>query len=149
MIKFVHFPDSKVYRPKDDRKWELAKAQVQLTDLIVTQVYYHLLRTHFRMEPLCVGMNRHLSKYHPMHQILKFHCRALLPVNSNGVSALFDEHRFLHILSSIGHTGSIEMFNRGYEQMIWGDNDFTSDIEVRYIHVCNLLSCAYSRVQGF
>ena len=67
--------DSPVYSPEDGDLWTLAKEGFQVTDYAYVEMVEHLLKTHLMMEPFCVCLLRYLSKMHPLHQLLKYHCR--------------------------------------------------------------------------
>ena len=127
---FILLTDAEVVKPSNGYKWELAKLQFQMIDAIYTHVHNHLLRTHFKMEPACVTLERHLSYYHPLHQILKFHCRGTLAVNINAVPSLLGPQRLFDQLTAIGRIGLTKIFNDGYLKMHWGDNDIYQDIKV-------------------
>lgn len=72
---FYRVTDSQVYSPEDGDLWALAKESFQVTDFAYVEMVEHLLKTHLMMEPFCVCVLRHLSKLHPLHQLLKYHCR--------------------------------------------------------------------------
>eukprot|EP00794_Sanderia_malayensis_P009938 gene9938-10958_t len=114
-------PNSKVYTPKDGYLWQMAKAQVQVTDVFYGNVFEHLLKVHFNMEPLCVGINRHLSKFHPLHEILKFHCRGLIPVNKKGLNVLLGYGKSAHTLFGYGNEGAAELLRKGFKIIKWND----------------------------
>eukprot|EP00794_Sanderia_malayensis_P009939 gene9939-10959_t len=114
-------PNSKVYTPKDGYLWQMAKAQVQIADAFYGSLFEHLLKVHFNMEPLCVGINRHLSKFHPLHEILKFHCRGLIPVNKNGLNGLLGYGKSTHYLFGYGNEGGAELVRRGFKTTKWND----------------------------
>lgn len=82
------------------------------------------------MEPLCVSMNRHLPDLHPLHAILKFHCRGLLSVNSNGLHALLGKGQALHGLFAVGNIGSVALLKRGFDKMVWNDFALQKSIKV-------------------
>lgn len=130
-ICFISSADGQVYTPKDGIKWQVSKAQLELNDIFVSEVVEHLLKTHFRMEPLCIAINRHLSKMHPLHQILKHHCRGLLPVNANGVIALFNGETTLRSLFPYGNKGAVHLMNKEALKMVWNDIDLEVNLRVR------------------
>ena len=72
---FYRTTDSPVYSPENGDLWALAKENFQVTDFAYVEMVEHLLKTHLMMEPFCVCILRHLSKLHPLHQLLKYHCR--------------------------------------------------------------------------
>lgn len=74
-INLYRATDSPVYAPGDGDLWTLAKESFQVTDYAYVEMVEHLLKTHLMMEPFCVCILRHLSKLHPLHQLMKYHCR--------------------------------------------------------------------------
>ena len=126
-------PSAPVYTPKDGIMWQMAKLQHQIADFAVVEILEHLLKTHVRMEPICVCLNRHLAPKHPLHQVLKFHCRGMIPTNSYGLPKLTHEKLYMHHLFAMGHVGTMKILNEGYKQMSWGDDDFTKNIKVSFI----------------
>lgn len=123
-----------VRSPSDGAKWLLAKEEIQRADITHAELIEHLLKTHLLMEPICVLMRRSLSSYHPIHQIFKWHCRGLFVTNSLGLPALVDPYALLHILFAIGHTGGVELLNKGYQYLSWADTDFKNNLEKRGVH---------------
>ena len=119
-----------VYSPVDGLKWLKAKQYIQRADFIYAQLLEHLLKTHLLMEPICVIMRRSLSVFHPLHQILKWHCRGLHVVNSLGLKALLNEGEYTHKLFAIGHAGAVELLNRAYPDMSWADTEFDENLKV-------------------
>ena len=77
-----------------------------------------------------MSMNRHLPALHPLHAILKFHCRGLLSVNSNGVHALLGERQAVHSLVPLGNIGTAEFMKRGFNKMVWNDFGLQKSIKV-------------------
>ena len=75
LFHFYHTTDSAVYSPEDGDLWLLAKDSFQVTDYAYVEMVEHLLKTHLMMEPFCVCILRYLSKLHPLHQLMKYHCR--------------------------------------------------------------------------
>ncbi|XP_065059744.1 allene oxide synthase-lipoxygenase protein-like [Rhopilema esculentum] len=124
-------PGATVFTPEDGIMWDLVKAQFQETDLFYGQVYEHLLRTHMRMEPICISMHRHLSSLHPIHQILKFHCRGLIPLNAQGKVTLLDAPQTVRSLFSRGNKGAIALLYKGFQTMKWNDIDLEENIKDR------------------
>lgn len=119
-----------VYTPKDGLLWNISRAQLQISDMFIGQISEHLLKTHFKMEPLCVTLHRHLSKMHPLHQILKYHCRGLLPVNKNGVKVLFRTDETLKSLFGYGAEGATQLVNEEFLKMTWNDTDLELNLKV-------------------
>jgi hypothetical protein len=119
-----------VFSPVDGSKWMKAKMEIQRADLFYVELVEHLLKTHLLLEPICVIMRRTLAGYHPLHQILKWHCRSLAVVNSLGLGALLNKGEFLHKLFALGHTGGVELLKKAYPQMSWADTEFDKNLEV-------------------
>ena len=82
------------------------------------------------MEPICISMHRHLSKLHPLHQILQYHCRGLLPVNTYGTPALLHSNATLRSLFSLGNVGASQLLLKGYKKMVWNDIDLEVNLKV-------------------
>lgn len=122
--------DSEVRTPKDGAQWMAAKGFFQMADFAVVEIYEHLLKTHVRIEPICVCIHRHLPPTHPLSEILRIHCRGLLPTNSYGMPRLTDKFAYMHRLFGMGHVGTLQILNNGYEKMVWKDNDLHVNIKV-------------------
>ena len=109
--------------------------QIQRADLVYAELIGHLLKTHLLMEPICVIMRRTLSEFHPLHQILKWHCRGLFVTNSLGLGALLNEGGAVHKLFAIGHAGGVELLKRAYPNLSWADTEFDKNLEVIFLAV--------------
>ena len=129
-IHFISCPDSEVVLQTDGSKWQFAKQEVQRADLTHLQIIEHLLKTHLLMEPICVTIKRTLSVYHPLNQILQWHCRGTFITNSIGLPNLVNQYGYMHQLLAIGDVGSIELLNRGYMSLTWNDTDFKENLKV-------------------
>ena len=113
----------------------MAKQEFQRADITHAELIEHLLKTHLLMEPICVIMRRTLSRFHPLHQILKWHCRGLFVVNSIGTKALLQTLQASHKLFAMGHVGAVELLNRGYPDMSWADTEFDKNLEVTFADI--------------
>ena len=96
-------------------------------------MYEHLLRTHLRMEPVCISLYRHLSNKHPLHQILKYHCRGLIPLNKQGKFTLLNETKTLRSLFPFGNEGGAKLLQNGYPGMKWNDIDLEENVKVSVV----------------
>ena len=132
---FSSVSDSPVYTPKDGDSWTLAKLNLQVTDYGYNQLVEHLLKVHLLMEPFCVVLKRHLSHEHPLHQMLKFHCRGILVANSLGAPNLLLPFKFTHQILAFGDKGSNQLVVTGYEEASWDDTDFEGNIKVKQLVV--------------
>ncbi|XP_028401888.1 arachidonate 5-lipoxygenase-like [Dendronephthya gigantea] len=131
--------DAPVFSPVDGLKWLMAKQEFQNADILYSQLIEHLLKTHLVMEPICVILRCTVSKYHPLFQLLKWHCRGLFVTNSLGIKALLDEGEFLHKLFAVGHVGAIEFLNEGYKYSTWKDTEFKKNLKRRGVDDVNVL----------
>ena len=113
----------------------MAKEEIQRADFTYVEVVEHLLKNHFLMEPICVIMRRTLSVFHPLHQILKWHCRGLFVTNALGLEALLKPGNFLNKLLAIGHTGGLQLLKRAYPDVSWADTEFDKNLEVIFAYL--------------
>ena len=125
--------DSPVYSPVDGSKWLMAKEDIQQADFGYLNIIEHLLKTHLLMEPICVLMRSTLSKFHPLYQILKWHCRELFVTNSLGLEVLLKPEMSLHTLFAIGHLGAIDLLLKAFPRITWADTEFDKNIQVIFL----------------
>lgn len=128
----IVFPlDSPVYTPEDSQLWQMAKHVLQVADYAQTQIVEHLFKIHLYMEPICVCVHRRLSKLHPLHQLLKHHCRGLLGTNALGHPFLMAPgNGSIDKLMLIGQQGAMTMMRRAYNDLSWEKTDFLANIKV-------------------
>ncbi|KAL9951790.1 hypothetical protein ACROYT_G044517 [Oculina patagonica] len=124
-------PGSPVYTPKDKDLWTLAKLSVQGADLGYNQVAEHLAKTHLLMEPFCVSKDRQLSERHPLHQIIKYHCRGISITDKLAFGILLAENGSLHKLFPYGYQGAVRIGLMSFRQTSWKDTDFLGNIRKR------------------
>lgn len=122
--------DSPVFTPEDSELWLMAKHVLQGVDYAQTQIVEHLYKLHMFMEPVCVCMHRNLAKLHPLHHLLKHHCRGLIGANSFGTPFLMAENGSINSLLTVGRSGSLVMMSRAYQEISWDDTDFLDNIKV-------------------
>ncbi|KAG0606527.1 hypothetical protein M758_9G148100 [Ceratodon purpureus] len=67
---------------KTDYLWELAKAHVMSNEMAVHQATSHFGRSHSMTEPVIIATYRHLSKLHPIHQLMLPHFKYTLQINT-------------------------------------------------------------------
>ncbi|XP_066016500.1 polyunsaturated fatty acid 5-lipoxygenase-like [Pocillopora verrucosa] len=138
-IQMDYTPDSSVYTPDDDDNWMLAKLNVQVTDLGYAQIVEHLGKVHFLMEPFCVVLQRTLSSSHPLHQILKYHCRDVTVPNTLGVPKLLNEGQFMDQLFAFGNEGTTRLLKNAQPLSMWDVTDFRNEIKKRGVDDKKLL----------
>ncbi|XP_074609019.1 allene oxide synthase-lipoxygenase protein-like isoform X2 [Acropora palmata] len=122
---------SAVYTPEDGGNWMLAKLNLQITDLGYVQIVEHLAKTHLLMEPFCVILKRAMSSKHPLHQILKYHCRDLTIPNSVGTPALIDDGNYMDQLFAFGSNGTGRLLNDAHKIATWEVTDFRGELKRR------------------
>lgn len=118
--------------PGDGASWTLAKLNVQVTDMTYSQIVDHLVKVHLIMEPLCVILQRRLSTAHPLHQLLKFHCRGVTVTNNLGVPNLVGVNKSTDQLNAFGATGSNQLLIKAYQQFGWEQTDFVGNLKVSW-----------------
>lgn len=128
----MHAKDSPVYTPKDKGLWMLAKLSVQGADLGYNQVAEHLAKTHLLMEPFCVSKDRQLSERHPLHQMIKYHCRGISITDKLAFKILLAENAKLHKLFPYGYHGAVSIALRQFRLASWKDTDFLNNIRVMW-----------------
>lgn len=138
----LHTKDSPVYTPKDKDLWMLAKLSVQGADLGYNQVAEHLAKTHLLMEPFCVSKDRQLSERHPLHHLIKYHCRGISITDKLAFKILLGENATLHTLFPYGYRGAVSIALRQFRLTSWKDTDFLNNIKV----MCNLFFIPLSQV---
>ena len=138
----LHTKDSPVYTPKDKDLWMLGKLSVQGADLGYNQVAEHLAKTHLLMEPFCVSKDRQLSERHPLHQLIKYHCRGISITDKLAFKILLGENATLHKLFPYGYLGAVSIALRQFRLTSWKDTDFLNNIKVK----CTLLFVPVSQI---
>ena len=84
------------------------------------------------MEPFCVILKRAMASKHPLHQILRYHCRDITIPNSVGTPALTDEGQFMDQLFAFGNKGTERLLQDAYKITTWDVTDFRGELKVRY-----------------
>ena len=137
-----------VYTPRDGLLWTISKAELHISDIFYGANVEHLLKTHIKMEPICISMHRHLSILHPLHQILQYHCRGLIPVNAFGLESLISNNNTYRSLFSHGNEGASELLIKEYRNMVWDDVDLERNIQV-FTNSCEIYMTQISVAQSF
>lgn len=130
-IQMDFTPGSAVYTPEDGDNWMLAKLNLQITDLGYSQIVEHLAKVHFLMEPFCVILKRAMSSEHPLHQILKYHCRDVTIPNSIGTPALIGEGEYMDQLFAFGSNGTGRLLTDAQTIATWEVTDFRGELKRR------------------
>ncbi|KAM7430757.1 hypothetical protein ABFA07_018586 [Porites harrisoni] len=130
-IQMDYKPDSAVYTPEDGGNWLLAKLNVQITDLGYAQIVEHLVKIHYLMEPFCVILKRTFSSQHPLHQILKFHCREMTVPNAIVTPTLVNEAGLTDLLFAYGNTGTIRLLKDSHKVATWEVTNLKEEVKKR------------------
>jgi len=82
------------------------------------------------MEPFCVILTRTLSSAHPLHQMLKYHCRDVTVPNTIGAPKLLDEGQIVDELFASGNKGATRLLTKAHPLTTWDVTDFKNEIRV-------------------
>ena len=91
---------------------------------------FFLLKIHYLMEPFCVILKRTFSSQHPLHQILKFHCREITVPNTFGTPKLVDEAQFMDLLFAHGNTGTTRLLKDSHKVATWEVTNLKEEVKV-------------------
>ena len=83
---------------------------------------------------------RHLSSQHPLHELLKYHCRGLIATNTIGSPSLVMKGGHMDQLTAMGAAGTVLLLQRGYKTLSWNDTDFHLDIRVNHFQLRLILN---------
>ena len=101
------------------------------------------------MEPFCVVLQRTLSSSHPLHQILKYHCRDVTVPNTLGVPKLLNEGQFTDQLFAFGNNGTTRLLTNAQPLSTWDVTDFRNEIKVCDVSVFPLNVSTYKNSKHF
>ena len=82
-----------------------------------------LFKTHFLMEPFCVILKRTFSSQHPLHQVLKFHCREITVPKTFGTPKL-------DLLFAYGITSAIRLLKDSHKEATWEVTNLKEEVKV-------------------
>ena len=91
---------------------------------------FFFLKIHYLMEPFCVILKRTFSSQHPLHQILKFHCREITVPNTFGTPKLVDEAQFMDLLFAHGNTGTARLLKDSHKVATWEVTNLKEEVKV-------------------
>lgn len=75
-------------------------------------------------------LKRTLSSSHPLHQILKYHCRDVTVPNTIGAPKLVGEGEFMDQLFAFGNNGTTRLLREAHNLSTWDVTDFRNEIKV-------------------
>lgn len=126
---------SPVFTPSDDEEdWLMAKEIVNLSDLDVCQAIWHLNHVHLSSGVYCAIYKSHFSKFHPIHQIMQYHCEGTTPHISLSYGALVAPEKFGTTLFSISHTGFVDLTVKGFQSFRYDTLDYEQLIRSRGVN---------------
>ena len=74
---------------------------------------------------------RQIPSKHPLNELLKYHCRGLIPTITLGNALLFAPNGVVDELIPSGPEGAMLLIAREYQTMEWNNADFNFDIKVK------------------
>ena len=89
-----------------------------------------LFKIHYLMEPFCVILKRTFSSQHPLHQILKFHCREMTVPNAIVTPTLVNEAGLTDLLFAYGNTGTIRLLKDSHKVATWEVTNLKEEVKV-------------------
>ncbi|XP_031573741.1 allene oxide synthase-lipoxygenase protein-like [Actinia tenebrosa] len=122
---------SSVFTPDDEKSWFFAKSAVQRADFNVLHIVKKRLKTHLYMDAPCTLVEKYFSEYHPLHQILRHHCRASLETNKLFELKLYGPKAPIYKALSIDYKTAVKMLNEQYNKMDFDDIDLLKDLQKR------------------
>lgn len=138
-IQADNIPEARVFTPSDGKDWFFAKSLVQRADFNVLQVVHKKLKGNLFMEPICLLMERSFSEFHPVYDMLQFHCRATLETNKLFDMKLYGPNGPVFTLLSMDYPTSVEITNKNYKEMTFNDLDLENDLKKRGLDDNSLL----------
>lgn len=75
-------------------------------------------------------LKRTLSSAHPLHQMLKYHCRDVAVPNTIGAPKLVNEGQFMDQLFAFGSNGTTRLLTDAHPLTTWDVTDFRNEIKV-------------------
>ena len=87
-------------------------------------------KIHYLMEPFCVILKRTFSSQHPLHQILKFHCREMTVPNAFVTPTLVNEAGLTDLLFAYGNTGTIRLLKDSHKVATWEVTNLKEEVKV-------------------
>lgn len=82
------------------------------------------------MEAFCVILKRTMSIVHPLHQMLRYHCRDVTVPNTIGAPKLVNEGKFMDQLFAFGNNGTERLITDAHSLSTWDVTDFRNEIKV-------------------
>jgi arachidonate 15-lipoxygenase len=136
--------DGPVTMPGDGAEWEFAKLQVQVADVNLHEMGYHLWGTHFSMEAFAVAAARSLAITHPLRELLRRHFHGLLWINQYGLRHLIntggDPRRPVQDFLAPSFSGSIETMRKSRDGWSIAKKALARDLRERGLDVAHSLT---------
>src|SRR5581483_11521801 len=116
--------------------WALAKLMVQVADVNVHEMQFHLSNCHFAMEPFAVATARQLDLAHPLSVLLRRHFPLLIANNDLGRHTLVADNAATQSVT-VGNllgsdlSGSVEILRRARERWSFTGTNLKEDLRRR------------------
>ncbi|XP_028402283.1 arachidonate 5-lipoxygenase-like isoform X2 [Dendronephthya gigantea] len=138
-IQVDAIPEARVFVPADGKQWFFAKSLVQRADFNVLQIVHKRLKSHLFMEPICLLMERIFSEFHPIYDMLQYHCRATLETNKLHQMKFYGPTGPLYNLLSVDYSTSVEIINKNFKDLTMDNVDLASDMKKRGLDEENIV----------
>ncbi|CAB4008492.1 arachidonate 5-lipoxygenase-like [Paramuricea clavata] len=132
-------PEARVFVPADGQEWFFAKSLVQRADFNVLQIVHKRLKSNLFMEPFCLLMERTFSEFHPIYDMLQYHCRATLETNKLHDMKFNGPMGPLTNLLSVDYSTSIEIINKNFKELTMDNVDLAADMKKRGLDEENIV----------
>ncbi|KAK3738682.1 hypothetical protein QZH41_020329, partial [Actinostola sp. cb2023] len=126
--------DAPVSSPDDQKAWFFAKSVVQRADINVLHLIKKRLKTHLYMDAPCTLVEKYFSEYHPLHQILRHHCRANLETNKLFELKLYGPKAPIYKALSLDFQSALTLVNKEYANMTYEDIDLIKELKKRGVY---------------
>ncbi|XP_020901452.1 allene oxide synthase-lipoxygenase protein [Exaiptasia diaphana] len=123
-----------VSSPDDQKAWFFAKSTVQRADINILHLIKKRLKTHLYMDAPCTLVEKYFSEYHPLHQILRHHCRANLETNKLFELKLYGPKAPIYKALSLDFLSSRNLVNKEYVNMTFEDIDLIKELKKRGVY---------------
>ncbi len=117
--------------------WFLAKLMVQVADVNVHEMQFHLWNCHFAMEPFAVATARQLDLSHPLSILLRKHFPVLIANNDLGRHTLVARSNVATQSVTVDNllgsdlSGSVEILRRARQRWTFAGTHLKEDLRLR------------------
>lgn len=126
-------PGAPILTPRDGAAWQMARAVVQVADLNVQELFFHLGRAHFLLEAFALATARQLAPAHPLALLLGPHFEGTLAINDGARTKLCAEGGQLEALLAPTREASLALSRRAIETFRLEDALLPADLRRRRV----------------